>query len=448
MINRIMLLIMLIFSVLLCSGCIEDTNANNSSETEISSNSEGLPNIVIIETNESSVNDNTLDVDSTIYADTVEDYDIAAANNAFGFDIYSIINNNDENVCFSPYSIFTAMAICYDGSEGSTKDQISNVFYYPLSKPVLEGSSKEMIDTINSNNGAYDLKTANALWVREDYPLNEQYTSTVKNYYGGMITPLDFAGQPGESRLIINSWVENKTNNKIKNLLAEGCFDGPAKLIITNAVYFNGTWLQEFKEADTRKRVFRLSDGQEKKVDTMYAIGTYSYGKDENAQILELPYRGDDISMYIILPSENNIEDFENEFTSNYYNALKNKLNSYEVKILLPKFTFKARAELNGPLQDMGIVDAFDSSDVADFSGISDTSGLSITEVVHQAYISVDEKGTEAAAATEIASYDSLPYYKYEFTADHPFMFFIEDKRTGCILFMGKVESPEYEEMS
>ena len=412
--RKFILVTLLSILALLCIGCIENSTGNTK---------------------------------STINADSVEEYDIATANNAFAFDMYSMIKSDVENIFFSPYSIFTAMAICYDGAEGSTKEQMSNVFYYPLSKPVLEGSTKEMIDTINSDNDAYDLETANALWVLEEYPLNEQYVFNAENYYDGMITPLDFAGQPEESRLIINSWVEKKTNDKIKDLLAEGSIDGNTRLIITNAVYFNGIWLQEFEEAGTRKKVFYLSDGQEKKVDTMYAIETYNYGKDKNAQILELPYKGDDISMYIILPSKNNIEEFENDLTLGYYNELKDNLNSDEVKILLPKFTFEARAELNEPLQDMGIVDAFDSG-MADFSGISASDGLSISEVIHQAYIGVNEKGTEAAAATGIVMVDSLPYYKYEFTADHPFMFFIEDKRTGCILFMGKVENPEYEEMS
>jgi serpin B len=393
------------------------------------------------------IENSTVNTKSTINADSVEEYDIATANNAFAFDMYSMIKNDVENIFFSPYSIFTAMAICYDGAEGSTKEQISNVFYYPLSKPVLEESTKEIIDTINSDNDAYDLEIANALWVLEEYPLNEQYVLNAENYYDGMITPLDFGGQPEESRLIINSWVEKKTNDKIKDLLAERSIDGNTRLIITNAVYFNGKWLQEFEEAGTRKKVFYLSDGQEKKVDTMYAIETYNYGKDKNAQILELPYKGDDISMYIILPSKNNIEEFENDLTLGYYNELKDNLNSDEVKILLPKFTFEARAELNEPLQDMGIVDAFDSG-MADFSGISASDGLSISEIIHQAYIGVNEKGTEAAAATGIIMETSLPYYKYEFTADHPFMLFIEDKRTGCILFMGKVENPEYEEMS
>ncbi|MDY0386482.1 MAG: serpin family protein, partial [Methanolobus sp.] len=368
----------------------------------------------------------------------------ATANNAFAFDMYSMIKSNDENVLFSPYSIFTAMAICYDGAEGSTKEQIANVFYYPLSKPVLEGSSKEMIDIINSDKDEYELKSANALWIREDYTLNEQYASNAENYYDGVITPLDFTGQAEDSRLLINAWVEEKTNDKIKDLLAEGSINEETRLIITNAIYFNATWLQEFEEGATHKRPFHLSNGQEKEADMMYAIGTYNYGEDKNAEILELPYKGDDISMYVILPHKNNIDEFESDLTLDYYNELKDTLNSNEVKILLPKFTFETKAKLNEPLQDMGITDAFNLG-TADFSGISASDGLFISDVVHQAYIGVNEKGTEAAAATAIEMEISLPYYEYEFIVEHPFMFFIEDKRTDCMLFMGKVENPEYE---
>lgn len=390
------------------------------------------------------IEDSTVNTKTMINAESVEEYDIATANNAFAFDMYSMIKNNGDNVFFSPYSIFSAMAICYDGAESTTKEQISNVFYYPLSKPVLEGTSKEIIDLIKSGNDEYELKSANALWVLEDYTLNEQYVSNAEAYYDGKVTPLDFAGQPEDSRLVINDWIEDKTNDKIKDLLAKGSIDGVTRLIITNAVYFNGIWLQEFEEAGTRKRTFYLSDGQEKKVDTMYVVGTFNYGEDGNAKILELPYKGDNISMYIVLPYENDIEGFENDFTFGYYNDLKDTLNSDQVKILLPKFMFDAKAELNEPLQDMGIVDAFDSSK-ANFTGISASGGLFISGVVHQAHIEVNEKGTEAAAATMIVMEESAPYNKYEFTADHPFMFFIEDKRTGCVLFMGKVENPESE---
>lgn len=395
------------------------------------------------------IEDSTVNADTIINADSVEDYEISTANNIFAFDMYSTIKN-DENIIFSPYSMFTAMAICYDGAESSTKEQISNVFYYPVNKSVLEESSKEMIDAINSDNNAYNLETANALWVNDEYSLNEQYVYNAVNYYDGMVTPLDFINEPERSTDTINIWVENKTNEKIIDLIPNDKIDSTTKLVITNTIYFNGKWVYQFEESDTRKEPFTLSNGQEKLVDIMYTPQKFSYGEDRNAKILELPYEGNDLCMYIVLPDENNIAEFESDFDLKYYNKLKADMQIERiVKTSIPKFKIKTSAGLKSQLIEMGITDAF-NDDSADFTGIFDieemTEGnLFISEVYHQAFISVNERGTEATAATAIemgATY--TPQSLWEFDADHPFLFFIEYKRTGCILFMGKVENPEY----
>ncbi|WP_342305896.1 serpin family protein [Methanolobus sp. ZRKC5] len=419
--TKIILVTLLSLLALLCIGCIEDSTVN---------------------------------AKTTINAESVEDYDIAAANNAFAFDMYSMVKNNDENVFFSPYSIFTAMAICYDGAEGSTKEQMANVFYYPLSKPILEGSSKEMIDAINSDNAAYDLETANALWVLDEYPLNEQYAFNAKNYYDGMVTPLNFIGEPEKSADTINTWIAEKTNDKIKDLIPKNGIDSNTRLVITNTVYFNGKWVYEFEEPATRERSFTLSNGEEKLVDTMYNVQKFNYGDDQKAKILELPYKGNDLCMYIVLPKEKNIAAFEDEFSFKYYNKLKADMQTkHYVKTLIPKFKFNTGAELKPHLIEMGVVDAFNPSS-ANFTGIFDIKelpegSLSISEVYHQAFIGVNEKGTEATAATAVVmEEEGAPDSPWEFEANHPFLFIIEDKRTGCILFMGKVEDPEYEEMS
>ncbi|WP_135612043.1 serpin family protein [Methanococcoides sp. AM1] len=390
----------------------------------------------------------TINVENTINAGSVEDYEIATANNAFAFDLYSMVKNEDQNVIFAPYSIFTAMAVCYDGAEGPTKKQMSNVFNYPLNKLVLEESSQVMIGTINSYNDAYDLETTNALWVLEDYPLNEQYVSNVENYYGGMVTPVDFANEPEESTDTINNWVEEKTNEKIKELIPKGEIGPETRLVITNTVYFNGKWVNEFDADMTRTRPFTLSNGDEKSVKTMYNVGKFNYGEDEKAKILELPYKGDNLCMYMVLPEENNIAEFENDLTLMYYSELKKNMNSADsVEVSIPKFTYNTEAELKSPLIEMGVVDAF-FHETANFSGITSNGNLAISEIYHQAFVDVHEKGTEAAAATGAVMEDEGMENTLEFKANHPFLFFIEDKRTGCILFMGKVESPEYEEMS
>ena len=395
-----------------------------------------------------------VDKDSTIYAYSVDDYDIATANNAFAFDMYSHLIK-EENLVFSPYSIFTAMAVCYDGAESTTQEEIAYVFNYPLNKPVLEKSSKKMMNTINSDDDNYDLKTANALWVRKEYPLNQQFVQNSKNYYEANVTNLDFRDEPEKSRVIINEWVASKTNDKIKDLIPEDLIndEGNTAIIITNAVYFKGKWMNEFDALNTGKRIFYNSSSNENgtPVDMMYIQEYFSYGEDENAKIVELPYKGNDLCMYIVLPEENNIEEFESTFTLSGYNKLKSSMESqYMVRVWLPRFKIDSKAELPDTLKDMGIVDAFDENR-ANFSGIYDVQmvpedyKLWLDDVVHQAFIDVQEEGTEAAASTAIEAVDSaeeVPEKVLEFKADHPFMFFIEDKRTGCILFMGKVEDP------
>ena len=401
---------------LLCAGCVEDTAV--------------IP-------------------ENTINAGSVKDYDIAAANNAFAFDMYSQLAQlkagDKKNVFFSPYSISAAMAICYEGAENTTKEQISNVFYFPANKTVLKVRLERINDKINSDAGDYELQTANALWVQERYPVKDAYIFNVKKYYDGEVTTLDFVRKPDDSRNIINKWVEARTNDKIKDLVPENSITADTRVIITNAIYFNGKWVYEFDKELTDKKPFYPTGGKEVSVDMMYMCNNFKYGENSKAKIIELPYKGNDLSMYIVLPKGNNIEKFETEFTLNDYIKLKNDMEFVEeVETTIPKFKFETKTELSESLIEMGVVDAFGQ---ANFSGISN-SPLSISRVIHQAFIDVQEEGTEAAAATmeemEMGvsiSWDSKPK---EFNADHPFMFFIEDKRTNCILFMGKVEYPEY----
>lgn len=396
------------------------------------------------------VEENTAVIEeSTINADSVGDYDIATANNAFAFDMYSQLiqleTGEHENVFFSPHSISASMAICYEGAEGTTKEQLSNVFYFPSNKTVLKVRMERINDKINSVNNDYELQTANALWVQEGFPVKEAYIRNVKKYYDGEITNLDFAGKPDASRNTINEWVEARTNDKIKDLVPEDSITANTGVIITNAVYFNGKWMYEFEKELTYKKPFYPTKGEEVSVDTMYICNRFNYGENSKAKIIELPYKGNDLSMYVVLPKSNNIEKFETEFTLNDYTELKNDMELVEeVKTSIPKFKFEIKKELSDSLIEMGVVDAFEN---ADFSGISD-SPLAISRVIHQTFIDVTEEGTEAAAATmeemDMGMSISWEAKPKEFKADHPFMFFIEDRRTNCILFMGKVEYPEY----
>jgi serpin B len=313
-----------------------------------------------------------------------------------------------------------------------------------LDKSVLKANSKKAIDTIDSKNKEYDLETANALWVMEGYSLNEQYLSNVEEYYNGTIEQLDFTNEPEMSVNTINGWVEEKTNQRIKNTISRDLIDQNTQLIITNTVYFNGLWEHEFDADYIRNRTFHLSNGDSKKVSTMDNTHKFGYAENQDAKILELPYKGDNLCMYLVLPLNNNIAEFENNFTLSDYNELKRSMNSEEMVVVrVPKFTFETKTELKKPLMEMGLVDAFDLGS-ANFSGINKDEELAISKIIHQTFIDVHEKGTEAAAATSVEMEDEALLSTWEFEADHPFLFFIEEKQTGCILFMGKVEDPQY----
>lgn len=441
--TKLILLSLLSILALFCAGCVENTDLNDSSNLTNQTNTDSIEN------NESVTDESRIDINSTINADSVENYDIATANNAFAFDMYSkITKENEQNLFFSPYSIFTAVAMCYDGAESSTKEQIATVFNFPLNKSILEISSKELISDINSDDKEYELETANALWIQQDFPIKTQYISNVENYYSGKVSKLDFVKQPESSRNMINDWVESKTNDKIKDLIPDGAINPDTRLILTNAIYFNGKWMNEFDKENTQNQAFYPSEDEEISAETMYAQRYLQYAENSNAKILELPYKGNDLCMYVVLPNENDIYKFETSFSLSDYEALKSNMDSRaEVKVWLPKFKFDTKTELSDQLKEMGMLDAFSDKD-ANFSGISDEY-LMISAVIHQAFVDVQEEGTEAAAATGVVMFtgsaDIEPEPVREFRADHPFIFFIEDKRTDCILFMGKVERPEYE---
>nr|WP_321498360.1 serpin family protein [uncultured Methanolobus sp.] len=444
--NEIIILLLISIFALLCVGCFENLDSDSSS------------NSVSTIINTKVFQNGMTNTQSTLNANSVENYDIAAANNAFAFDIYSMTKNNDENIFFSPHSIFSAIAICYDGAEGTTKEQIANVFYFPLDKTILEISLGEMINEINSEAEDYELETANALWIQKSYPVKKQYISNVDNYYSGKVEKLDFVGQPEKSRNTINDWVEAKTNDKIIDLVPGNAINKNTRLIITNAIYFNGKWKTAFDKEATKDENFYPSENDQVLVDMMYGIKKFNYGESSNAKIIELPYIGNDLCMYVVLPNGNDIESFENSFSARDYEKLKSSMDSkYEVKTWIPKFKFESKTDLSNQLAEMGMVDAFDGEN-ANFSGIYDADKilnpnekkLYISKVIHQAFVDVQEEGTEAAAATYVdmcvsESVGSKPIPIREFRADHPFMFFIEDKRTGSILFMGKIERPEYE---
>ena len=391
--------------------------------------------------------------------------DVVTANNNFAIDLYSQINNEtNENIFFSPWSISTAVAMAYEGARGETANEIQNVFYFPQDNDARRAAYALMLNTLNKASGKYKLNMANAIWLQEDYPFLQDYKDTIKKYYLGEIQNLDFVNNPRGASSDINKWVSKHTGNKIKNIVSPDMFNSESSAVLTNAIYFKGKWEHQFDKKDTKQEEFTLESGSKIKVPTMKLTDKelkFNYAEADGVQILEMPYKGDKISMLVLLPrteidpmtqqifemkglepQESDIPELESILTEEKLQEWRNKLKAETVYIYMPKYTFETTYSLSDYLKSMGMNLPF-AWPGANFSGMDGTNDLYIDKVLHKAYIDVYEEGTEAAAATVISmiAMSAMPQY-IEFRADHPFIFLLQETKTGNILFMGKVNSP------
>jgi serpin B len=396
-------------------------------------------------------------------------YQVVTANNKFAFNFYNqIIEEEKENLFFSPYSLSTALAMTYEGAKGQTAQEMKDVFHFPENE-ILRPNSASIYNQINKKDKSYTLRTGNALWVQKDYLFLEDYLTTVEKYYGGKAANLDFINETEKSRLTINDFIEQQTNNRITELIPEGILSFDTRLVLTNAIYFLGDWKYQFDKKNTEDLDFFLTPENSVKVDMMVMTSKdmknmkpeparFNYADLEKLQIIELPYKDQELSMIILLPKQGEDYNYDSpdyeiinyeytlddiEFTFDKFEEYKSLMKeTYMDYISLPKFEFETEYGLNNVLKDMGMPTAF--SMAADFSGMTGDTELYIGDVIHKAFIKVDEKGTEAAAATAVVmtAMSAGPTKQNIFKADHPFMFVIQDTKTGNILFMGNVVDP------
>lgn len=369
--------------------------------------------------------------------------EVVRANNQFAFKLYSeLVKAETGNVFYSPYSIFSALAMTYEGARGITAEEMKTVFGFPESN-ILRPNFAAIYNRINEASEDHELRTGNALWTQKDYPFLEDYLRTVEEYYGGKAAALDFINEAEESRQTINAFIEEQTNHKIKDLIPPGTLDEYTRLVLTNAIYFKGDWKIAFNESLTSEEDFWIEPDRAVKVQMMHMRPNetirFNYADMGDVQIIELPYKGGNVSMIIILPKD--FEAFESSLTLEKLDEYKAEMKEEKLdEIFLPKFELETKYFMQGTLSTLGMPTAFSGG--ADFSGMTGGRDLFISEVIHQAYVKVDEKGTEAAAATAvIMKLTAIPETKV-FRADRPFIFIIQDNETGNILFMGRIVDP------
>lgn len=375
-----------------------------------------------------------------------EDASYNDAVNAFSFNLFEKLledPENKENIFYSPYSSYTALAMAYEGAYGQTAEEMKKVLCINQDSEEFHEYMQTLYEYLNSE-GDYDISTANALWPDDNFGLLQEYVNLIETVYGGESSEVDFSN-PEEAVEIINQWVEDKTNNLIQDLLVPENVGSDTTLVLTNAIYFKGTWKVQFDKEDTINRVFETSQGDSISVPTMCMVDKdeeFNYFENVNMEILEMPYSGEDISMMIFLPKDDkDLTEIVKSMDHESYNELINSMSKTKLDIYLPKFTIETPAfSLKDDLIDLGMPTAF--SGAADFSGIGPGVGW-ISDVLHKAFINVSEEGTEAAAATAIIFENATNINsKVVFDADHAFLFTIHHKETNTILFMGKVDNP------
>jgi serpin B len=371
-------------------------------------------------------------------------------NVAFAFDLYQSLKDGEGNFFYSPYSISVALAMTYAGAHGETAQQMANTLYYNLSQDQLHPAFNNLdIELSHRGLGAkgkdgkgFRLNIVNAIWGQKGYNFLPEFLDILAENYGAGLRPLDFSRMPEESRKQINSWVAEQTEDRIKNLIPQGAVDTLTRLVLTNAIYFNAAWQYPFKENVTDKTgTFYLLDGTKITVPMMKQAENFGYTEGEGYQAVELPYDGRELSMIILLPSAGSFSEFEKSLGARQVESVIKDLKPGQVVLSMPRFEFESDFNLNKALSAMGMPAAFSPN--ADFSGMTGNRDLFISEIIHKAFIAVDEAGTEAAAATAvIMRLTAMPGTPVAVTVDRPFIFLIRDISTGAVLFVGRVLNP------
>ena len=376
--------------------------------------------------------------------------ELAAGNASFALDLHGHLASGEAgNQFLSPYSISAALAMTYAGAQGETREEMRETLHYTLGDEIhpafgdleaaLAAREKTTDPLEDEEIDAFQLRVANAVWGREGFPFAEDYLDLLEDHYGAGLREADFLGDPEGERERINKWVADVTEDRIDDLLPPGSISAQTVLVLTNAIFFMASWAHEFDPEDTETGAFRALDGTESDVPFMHQNIRTQYAAFDGGEAIELPYVGEDVSMVLILPDEGTFESFEQSLSADQLFGIFGELRDTRGDLAMPKFEIETEVQLSAALEELGMARAFGGG--AEFGGMVDGGGgdLFINEIFHDAFVTVDEEGTEAAAATAVMMDESAPPEWGELRFDRPFLFCIRDRPTDAILFLGRV---------
>jgi serpin B len=386
--------------------------------------------------------------------------DLVAGNAAFALDLYGRLRQDTEgNLLISPYSISQALAMTYAGADGQTAEQMAQTMHFTLDQAELPAAFQTLNGVLVSRGTAGEdpergesaraLHIANGLWGEQTFPFDPEFSAQLAQYYGAGLQETDFVNAPEAAAEEINDWVAEQTEDRIQNIVPPDAITPLTRLVLANAIYFYGGWEVEFNPRLTENDDFFRLDGTSASVPFMTKERILPYAPGDGYQAVELPYAGSHFAFTVILPDDGQFSAFEDGLDAATLEAALDQLGDRKVRVYLPKFEFEFATGLVEPLQSLGMTDAFDPN-LADFSGMLGAGApepLVISNVLHKAFIGVDEIGTEAAAVTAIGSDagGAAPVEEeepIEVRIDRPFLFAIRDTETGTILFLGRVMDP------
>jgi len=397
--------------------------------------------------------------DSPAPADARTTAGLSSATSQFALDLYGTMRRREGNVFSSPLSIAAALAMTSAGAKGETARQMNRTLHLDQLGPDAQAELGRWVDALRASikdpkaqpPGEADqgrkeagLWMANAIWVDEREKLLPDFVTLLDRSYHARAQAVDFAHSPDAARETINRWVEDQTRDRIKDLLKPMHVTRDAVVVLTSAIYFKGYWSHPFSTQATRDDDFHAARGEIVRVKMMNQAGRFPYFENESLQALELPYKDGSLAMVVILPRKpDGLDAVEASLSVESLHSWVAGLKPNRVQVGLPRFTSTVETELKEPLSELGMPIAFQGD--ADFSGITGSRDFVISAVVHKAFVEVEEKGTEAAAATAVVGIRAaaiMPAKEIVFRADHPFLYLIRDAKSGAILFMGRLSRP------